>query len=126
MSKLKIFYILSLVALGVLLVFTVFRPFAMGMGRTYSEVQREQLLQGKDEWIMQFDIINQEGKTTKYSINVLAAGEPYTDEFLVQDGGVYTYIHHLRRDTLASDRATVTIYKEGETTPFEQITYHLR
>ncbi len=60
MSRLRAIYIAALVVLGVLLAFTVFKP--MAMGEKYRQVQREQLLQTENEWIIQFDIINREGK----------------------------------------------------------------
>lgn len=124
MSKLRIFYILSLVILALLIVFAVFRP--MAMGGNYSDVQRESLLQTKDGWILQFDIINHEGKNTKYAIQVTIAGKQYGDQFLIQDGGVYTYIQNIRRDMVGSGEASVNIYKEGSDTPFEQGTYYLK
>ncbi len=124
MSKLRIFYIVSLVILALLIVFTVFRP--MATGGQYSEVQREQLLQTEDEWIIQFDISNREGKNTTYTINVLVAGKQYGDRFIVQDGSTYTYIHHIRRDMVGTGEVSSTIYKEGSDTPFEQATYYLK
>jgi len=124
MSKLRIVYILSLVILAVLIVFTVFKP--MTASGKYSEIQREQLLEAKDEWIIQFDIANREGKDTKYTINVSVAGEQYNEEFLIRDGGIYTYIHHIPHNVVGTGEVGVTIYKEGENTPFEQTTYYLK
>ena len=69
MSKLRIIHIASLVILGILLVFTVFRPIATG-GK-YSEVSRGQLLQTEAEYIIQFDIINREGEAKKYTIKAV-------------------------------------------------------
>ncbi len=124
MSKLRIFYIVSLVILALLIVFTVFRP--MATGDQYSEVQRESLLQTEDEWIIQFDISNREGRDTQYTINVSLTDKQYNEQFLIKDGGLFTYIHHIRRNMVGTGEATFTIYKEGSDTPFEQATYHLK
>jgi len=124
MPRLRIVYVVLLVILGVLVVFTVFKP--MATGGKYSEVQREQLLQAKDEWIIQFDIINHEGKDTNYTINVLVDGKPYKESVLIRDGGMFTYIHHIRRDMLSAGEVSFAIHKEGEATPFEQAIYHLK
>ncbi|MBI2854727.1 MAG: hypothetical protein HYX87_07405 [Chloroflexi bacterium] len=124
MSKLRIVYMLSLMVLAVLIAFTVFRP--MATGGQYSEVARENLLEREDEWIIQFDIINREGKPTEYVINVSVAGKQFSDRFIIADGSLYTYVYHIRRDMLGSGEATVTVYKEGESTPFEQTTYYLK
>ena len=56
MLKLRIILVVSFVILGVLLVFTVFRP--MTSGENYSTVAQESIIQGENEWIIQFDIIN--------------------------------------------------------------------
>jgi len=123
-SGLKIAYVVGLVILGLLVVFTVFRP--MMTGGEYSEVQQEQLLETRGEWIIQFNIINHEGRDTNYTINVQADGKPYKDNVLIPDGGMFIYIHHIYRDRINDGEVTFTIYKEDEDTPFEQVTYHLR
>lgn len=124
MSKLRIIYILSLVILGVLLVFTVFRP--MATAGEYSEVQRAQLLQTETEWIIQLDLVNHEGKEQNYIITVLADGKQYTEDVTILDDRTFTYIHHIHRDTECNGNITFAIYKNGETDPFEQATYYLK
>ena len=124
MSKLRIFYILSLVILGLLLVSTVFRPMATSGG--YSEVSREQLLQAEDEWIVQFDIINREGKDQRYTIGVsVDVDKPYKENVLIPDGRMFTYIHHIYKHQITEGEVSFVLYKEGEDTPFEEITYYL-
>ena len=124
MPKLRIIYIASLVILGVLVVFTVFRP--MATGGEYSEVQGTQLLEREDQWIVEFDIINREGKDTSYIIEVLSDGKLYTESVLLRDGKMFTYIHHFYPDGLTDNEVRFTVYKDGEATPVEQATYFLR
>lgn len=124
MSKLRIIYIVSLVILAVLIGFTVFRPMAT-VGK-YSEVQKEQLLQKESEWIIQFDIINHEGRDQNYTINVLVGEKLYTDIILIRDGAKFSYIYHFRPDLETEGDVSFAIYKEGEATPLEQATYHLK
>jgi len=124
MSKLRIIYIVSLVILVVLIAFTVFRP--MAIGGKYSEVQREQLLETESEWIIQFDIINHEERDQNYTINILVGEKSYTDSVLIRDGAKFSYIYHFRPDLETDRDVSFTIYKEGEATPFEQATYHLK
>ena len=120
----KLIYIASLVILGVLIVFTVFQP--MATGGEYSEVQRAQLLERENQWIIEFDIINQEGKDTSYTIKVLTDGKLYIESVLIRDGGMFTYIHHFYPDRLTNNEVNFAVYKEGEATPVEQATYFLR
>jgi hypothetical protein len=123
-SRLKIVYIASLVILGVLIGITVFQP--MATGGEYSEVQQAQLLETEDEYTIQFDIINREGKDQHYTITVVIDDKPYTQKVLVYDGRKFTYIHHIYPDRVTSGEVSFTVYKDGEATPFEQATYYLK
>ena len=124
MPKSRIIYIASLVILGVLIAFTVFRP--MVTGGDYSQVQRAHLLEREDQWIIEFDIINREGKDMDYIIKVVTDGKLYTESVLIRDGGVFTYMHHFYPDRLTNNEVSFAVYKEGESTPVEQATYFLR
>lgn len=88
-------------------------------------MQREQLFRTEDEWIIQFEIINHEGRDTTYTVNILMDGKQYGDRFTVQDGCNYTYAHHISRKTVATGEVNSIVYKEGEITPLEQVNYSL-
>lgn len=121
--KLRIFYIASLLILGVLLVFAVFRPVATVL--KHSEVQREQLLERDNEYIIQLVIINNEGEDKQYTINIFSGSYQHNQEVLILDGRRFTLMHHVRRDQLTEGSVNIAIYKKGEPIPFEQVTYHL-
>ncbi len=122
MSKLRIFYFLALTALGVLIVLAIGRPLAAG--RDFSEVQRGHLLRAEKEWVIQFDIVNHEGIDIIYIINSSTPVAQNVERFLVPDGGVYTFIHHIPYEREV-DQVNYTIFKEGEQAPFEMTTYYL-
>ena len=124
MLKLRIIYIVSLIILGVLIAFTVLRP--MSTGEEYSAVQQAQLLEREDQWIIEFNIINREGKDTSYTIKVLTDGQQYTESVLIRNGRMFTYIHHFYPERLTNNEVSFAVYKEGESTPIEQATYFLR
>lgn len=125
MSKLRIIYVASLIILGVLVVFTVFRP--MTSVEKFSEVARESIIQSEDEWIIQFDIINREGKDTNYIISWSTGGDIYSNKVVsIGSGRAFTNIHHVYPETVKGGKLHLTIYKEGESTPFEQATYYIR
>ncbi len=123
MSRLSIVYIVSLIILGVLLVFTVFRP--MASGERFTTVMRESVIQREDQWIIQVDIINREGKTTGYVVNWSSGGETYSQEVSVKDGRVFTSIHYVYPEAVEEGEVNLTIYREGEATPFEEATYYV-
>ena len=116
-------YLASLVILGLLITVTIFQP--MATGSEYSQVQRAHFLERDDQWIIELDIINREGKDMSYTIEVLADGEPYTESVLIRGRGMFTYIHHFYPDRLTSNEVSFAVYKEGESAPVEQATYYL-
>ncbi len=124
MSRLRIILIASLVVLVVLLVFTVFGP--MVQGEKHSEVVRESIIQTEDEWIIQFGIFNREGADTSYVINWSTGGEIYNSKTAsVADGRIFTNIHHVYPHTVKEGKVKLEIYRQGESTPFEQSTYYV-
>ncbi len=124
MSKLRIIYILALVLLGVILVFTVFRP--MTTGEEFSEVSRESIIQSDDQWIIQLDIINHEGEEQNYTINIWVDGKPSTESFAVEEGKMFTYIRHIYKDQITKGEVSFTVYREGEGSPIKQVSYYLK
>jgi len=124
MPRLKIIYIASLLILSVLIGFTLFKP--MATGGEYRELQGDQLLQTEDEWIIQFNIVNHEGKEQSYAINTWITDKPYSHKVLIPDGGVFTYIHHIYKDEITQGELRFAVYKKGEDTPFQQGVYHLK
>jgi len=125
MSKIRIIYVVSLAILGVLVVFTIFRP--MATDEKYSTVARQSILQTEDEYIIQYDIINKEDEDTDYIINWSTGGETYYSETVsIKNGRTFTHIHHVYPETVKEDKVHLTICKEGEATPFEQCAYFIQ
>ena len=122
MSKFKVFYIISVLILGVLLVFTVFRP--MAVDAKYSEVQRRQLLQMQDQWILQFDILNHKDEDATYTIYSTAGDRHHVQSVTIKAGGMFNYMQRIRPERLSERSLSFAVYKEGEDTPFEKATYH--
>jgi hypothetical protein len=123
--KLRVAYIASLVILGVLIAVTVFQP--MATGSEYRQVQRAQLLEREDRWIIELHIFNHEAQDTNYTINVLVDEELCTESIQLKQGELFKYSHHISRDKLdQAIKVLVAVHKDGEATPFEQVNYSLR
>jgi len=124
MLKLRIIFIASLLVLGVLLAFTLFRPIIVG--QKFETLIRESIIQEEDEWIIQINIINKEDKITDYTIEWSTGEETYYSERVsIKNGRTFTNIHHVYPETVREGEIQLTIYKEGEPTPFEQSTYYI-
>ncbi|MFC1937403.1 hypothetical protein ACFLWY_02440 [Chloroflexota bacterium] len=123
MTKLKLLFILSLGILGVLIAFTVVRPLATG--RQYSEVARAHLLHRENESIVEFSILNNEDREIDYTICALVDGREDIANIRVPCGRIFPYVYHISPAGITDPVVSFTIYKEGESTPFEQVTYYL-
>ena len=109
------------------MVLTFWGPFSQVGEQRYSEVSRESVIQGDDQWIIQFDINNREGKDQKYIINISANGYSYRQEVLLRDGATFTYIHHVYPEMVReTGKFNLSVHKEGEATLFEEATYYIR
>jgi len=125
MSKLRIIFVASLLILGVLLAFTLFRPITVG--QKLETLIRESVIQEEDEWVIQINIINKEGEVADYTIEWSTGGEIYNSKNVsIKNGRTFTNIHHVYPETVREGEINLTIYKEGESTPFEQSTYYVR
>lgn len=122
MSPIRLLYAASLVLLGVLLALAVLRP---AVGPSYSEVQRVQLLEQPDQWVVEFNIVHREKRDTGYTIEVLDNGRRSTQNIVLQEGQAFTYIYHIHRDDLDTGQASFILYREGEDQPIEHLTYYL-
>ena len=98
----------------------------MASGEEYSEVQRAQLLQMEDQWIIEFDIINREGNDMNYVIEITTDGELHTENVLIKNGGMFTYIHHFYPHLITNGEVGFAVYVEGESTPLDEATYFLK
>ena len=61
-----------------------------------------------------------------YVINCSTGKETYSERVSIKDGGIFTYIQHVYPETVKEGKVHLTIFKEGEETPFEQATYFLK
>ncbi|MFC1973911.1 hypothetical protein ACFLU2_00935 [Chloroflexota bacterium] len=113
-----------LIVLGVLITFTVFGPFALG--DEGADALRAQVLATDDEWIVEIDIVNDGGADLDYIIRGLIDEKAYTEDILVRDGRQFTYIHHIRPDSVADGKAVFTIYEADEPDPVKEWTFYLR
>lgn len=123
MYKLRIIYAGLLVILGILVVFTIFRP--MATGAEYSNVARWHVLETENGYIVEIDIINHEGEDEKYTIETMIDGKFFSEDAVILDGEIFTYIHHIRHGELTEGNVSFVITKDGESTHLQKVTYHL-
>ncbi len=122
MSRLRLIFVLSLVILaGVFISAIYFIP----SGQSYTESRRAQIIEGENEWIAQYDIINNEARDIKYTIFITVDGAVYRDSTVVKPGKTYTYIRHIYPQQLEEGKVTFALYEEGKAKPIEQVTYYI-
>lgn len=122
MFKLRLIFILSIIILaGVLIADIYFIP----SGQSYTESRRAQIIKGENEWILEYDIINNEERDIEYTILVTIDDAVYRDNTVVEPGEIYTYIHHIYPQQLKEGKVTFALYEEGKAEPIERATYYL-
>ena len=62
----------------------------------------------------------------RYTIHVLHGDTENKSSFRLRDGDTYAYTYHIHDNEVTGGTATFYIYREGETSPFEQVTYILK
>ncbi len=95
------------------------------VGQSYPESRKAQVIQGEDEWILQYDIINNEERDIKYTIYITVDDVVYRDSTVVRPGKSYTYIHHIYPAQLEKEELTFAFYEEGKVAPLELVTYYI-
>ena len=83
-------------------------------------------MEKEDEWIIELHLLNYEDEETSYKIDTLVDDNLYTDTVPIQPDRIFKYIVHIDKDTLNMREVSLAVYKEGEDTPLEQITYYLK
>ncbi len=122
LSKLRLIFVLSLIILAGVFIATV---YFIPSSQSDTESRRVQIIQGENEWILQYDIINNEERDTKYTIYVTVDDAVYKDSTVVKQGKTYTYIHHIYPQQLVGGKVSFTLYAEGKAKPVEQATYYI-
>jgi hypothetical protein len=124
MRKLKIFFLISLVVLGGMVILAFLPPIMTGKG--YSEVTRDHIIQQVDGYLLQFDIINNEGQDETYIIKISIDDYNYTENVTILNGRIFTYGHHIYLEKMVSGIVSLVILKEGQSNPLAEINYHLK
>ena len=121
----KIIYILSLIALGIMMILAFLKPLATG--KEYSTVQKEQVTQTEEGWLIKFEVANGEKEQQTYTVEEsLDNSKPYRESVTIPGGGTYEYSHHIYREDVAGGMVNYHIYRNSTPEPVEKLTYHLK
>ena len=94
-------------------------------GQSYTESRRAQIIEGENEWILQYDLINDKEIDTRYTIFINVDDAVYKDSTSVKPGMTYTYIHHIYPQQLEEGEVIFSLYEEDKAEPIEQVTYYI-
>ena len=125
MSKSKVVLVISLAILLGLGAGLIFFPRAT-TGQGFSEVAREHLIQQETAFLIQFDIINHEGRDAQYTVKAAVDDAQDTQDVLIPDGQSFTYGYHIYPDKLTRGNVNLAVYEEGQALPIADINYHLK
>lgn len=122
MSRLNLIFVISLVVLAGVLIATV---YFIPSSQPYPQSKKSQIIRSQNEWILQYEIANNEQRDVSYNIQVTVDGTVYRDSAAVKPGKTYTYVYHINPSQLKQGKVDFAVYREGEVTPVEQATYYL-
>ncbi len=127
MTKLRLAYVGSLLAAGALALVAALPALfsASPAVEVLEPVQSIQLLERDDRWIIQVDFVNPEAEGAEFTARLDLDGGPVVTEFSVPARGKYTLVHHIYPADVGEGVARLSIYRQGEPQPLEQVTYHL-
>ncbi len=122
MSRLRSVFIVSLVILAAIFISTMlFIP----SGKNLEESNRVQIIEGDEEWILQCDITNNQGRAIDYAFSVTVDDVVHQDSTTVEQGQTYTFIHHIYPGQLVAGEVTFTLREKGKAEPIEQVAYNI-
>ena len=125
MPPIRVIYLLSLVALGVLFVMTFFMPLATG--KEYSTVQKEQVIKKREGWVIQFELVNVQEENSAYEIHeMLGTGTSFRGSVIIPGGGAYVFTHHIFSEDVVDGKVNYLIYRNNIPDPVEKLTYYLK
>ena len=117
LSRLKIIFILSIVILAAVFVTTF---YVIPSQLDLPESKNLQIIEAENEWILQYDIFNNEDRDISYEILATADGNTFSESTVVKSGREYTYILHIPRQNTDDSEVTFTVFEEGKQEPIEQ------
>lgn len=122
MSRLRSVFIISLIILAAIFISTMlFIP----SGQNLEESNRVQIIKGDEEWILQCDITNNQGRDINYVFSVVVDDVVHQDSTMVEQGQTYTFIHHIYPEQLVAGEVTFTLREKGKAEPIEQVAYNI-
>ncbi len=122
MSKLRIIFVISLVVLTGIFIYTI---YLIPSGEKYPESRTVQIIDADNEWILQYDIVNSYERDIKYTIIVTVDDVVYTDTTVVKPDKMYTYIHHIYPSQLTEGKITFALYENDKEKPVERAIYYI-
>lgn len=122
LSKLKLIFISSLVILAIAFIATI---YLIPSQLDFVESKSIQIIDGQQQWILQYDIVNDQQDDTSYSIEITIDGKVFKDSIVVEPGKTCTYIHHIDPRQISIGEVNLALYQGEMEAPIEQVTYYI-
>ena len=114
---------MSIVVLAISIVLVV---YLLPSDSEYTDSRSIQIIESKDEWILQCDITNTNDTDVTYTILVEADNTIRRDSVVIVPERTYTYICHISRKELETGQIKFSLYVKGNPEPLEQTTYYIK
>jgi hypothetical protein len=126
---LRLVYALSLAALGLLIIGTLTSPVLLPLLRppeaSLPETARVQLLERPDEWVLQYNLLNDGPHAAVFSHEVSFDGQLQRATPLLEPGHAYQFVSHVPKAQLTTGEVRFTVTRAGDAEPLEDLRFHL-
>ena len=128
---LRLFYAGSVAVLALLAAATAASPLVLPALRApqaapLADAARLQVAAQPDEWVLQYNLLNDSSDAAPYRFQLAAAGQSlYESDVVVPAGRPYIFIYHLRPEQSPSGTVQFTVRRGGAPSPLEDVSLHL-
>jgi hypothetical protein len=89
------------------------------------ETARVQLLERPDEWVLQYNLLNDAPQASVFTYEVAFDGQVQRTTPFLEPGQAHQMVSHIRKDLLTSGEVRFTVGRAGEGEPIEDLVIHL-
>jgi len=127
MDRLKLLYFAMVLAVIIFIVFTLFSGIYQAINRPNESATftTQALAETENFSVFHYDITNREGRETNYKICTDFEGATTCFWQPIENGKIFTYARYFLEDESKKRKLVITVYKEDDPEPIENVTYYV-
>jgi hypothetical protein len=103
----------------------VLLPLLRSPQASLPETARAQLLERPDEWVLQYNLLNDGPHAAVFSHEVTFDGQVQRATPFIEPGQAYQFVSHVPKNLLTTGEVRFTVTRAGDAEPLEDLVFHL-